>query len=253
VLAVVAAVVLVLGGGVWFLASRSSGTTPQAGTSASQGSSGSATGSATPSGAATATDTASPSDNPSSTDATTQVTASSTPVAGGQQLSNRGVSIVVPRDWRQVPTSPADLSAMADKLKADNPAMARALQQFASSPAVGQFVLFALGPATDAGVFPNVNVILSSTGGASASEMASGIKMELATAGAKDLAVTEENVAGTDGLVARYTLSVKDSGGSSHLARGTVYVAIKDSQAAIVTVTNDDGTFGRAIADSVTF
>ncbi len=75
-----------------------------------------------------------------------------------------GFSFTLPVSWKQVPLNGSDITALLNAATHDDPALTNALNGQVTSATAGGVEVFAIGPLSGSTV-PNVNVIVSSSGG----------------------------------------------------------------------------------------
>jgi hypothetical protein len=162
----------------------------------------------------------------------------SEPTAGlGTEVHSHGITIVLPKDWTNLPTTPAQLRAMASAAASTNPALAGAMTQFSTSAAIGNFALLAVRARTDPSApLEDLDVIVGRAG-PSLDAMSAATETQLAASGASDVSLTTATVGSLPAFRLTYTFTITTATGTVAVP-GLLFGVIEDGQAAEISFSN---------------
>jgi hypothetical protein len=174
-----------------------------------------------------------------SPDAHAVIQTTAEPTAGlGTAIHSHGITLVLPPDWTNLPTSPAQLQAMASAAASTNPSLAKVLAQFAKSTSLSHFAMMAARTRTDPSeAIENVNVVVGSSGNLSLDQLSSGTESQLAAVGASDLSLTDATVGSLPAFSLKYTLTLKTATGTVAVP-AVVFGVVENGELAAITFTN---------------
>jgi Protein of unknown function (DUF2510) len=154
----------------------------------------------------------------------------------GRLVSAKGVSLVLPRGWTNVPTSPGDLTKFLNRVAPKGPT-ARAAWKTAAAQVKGHsFLLFAIGPVDKKRKFAdNVNVLAFPSSGTDLATLGAQLPAQLSQIGAKNVVEKRIKVGGHEVLRVTLTLHLKTAAGPEIVTHEVQYYLL-GTQDVVVTV-----------------
>jgi hypothetical protein len=190
-----------------------------------------------------------------SPDEHTAIQTTTEPTAGlGTLVHSHGITVDLPEGWRNLPTSPAELKAMAAKLATTNPTLSKAMSQESTNALLDHFALFAVKAQSDVSSgLELLDVVVGSSGGVTTDALSAVTKSELAGAHATDVKQTPALVGDFPGIKIDYRLPINTASGTV-VVSATLFSVIHDGRLVELVVNNPgDGVDAQAIADSLAF
>jgi phage tail sheath gpL-like len=177
------------------------------------------------------------------------------PTAGlGTLVHSHGVTIDLPPNWTNLPTTPAELTAMAQSMSATNPQLAKSITQLSTNQLVDHFAIFAVRARTDPSApLQDLEIVGAGAGGMTLDTFSLGLKTELAAAGATGVSSTSATMGGLPAVRVDYTLPIKTASGTQLVVAVAFGVIDNGNAASIVFYDPGDGVDMKSIVDSFTF
>ena len=188
-------------------------------------------------------------------DAQATIKTTTEPTAGlGTLVHSHGITIDLPPNWTNLPTSAAELKAMAARLEQSNPAAARSIAQLSTSELVDHFAVLAVRARADPNApLEDLDVVVAAAGGMGLDALSLETKTQLAAAGASDVTESSATVGSLPAFKVAYTLTLKTATGTQSVPAEVVGVISGDNFAEFAIYNPGDGVEAQDILDSLTF